>query len=205
MNIFIIFAAAPATNGGASAMRHRKGKNGIVHGAALKIHMENKMDHNHQNRPRKILTLCFVHQHPRILLGMKKQGFGAGRWNGFGGKVEPGESIEDAARREMKEEAGIEVREIKKMGVIDFEFRGKPEILEVHIFKSVEFSGEPTESDEMRPQWFSVDQIPFTEMWTDDIYWLPLFLKNIKFTARFLFDEKDQVLEHTIHKTIKVW
>ena len=38
---------------------------------------------------------------------MKKRGFGAGRWNGFGGKVAPAETIEDAARRELLEEAGV--------------------------------------------------------------------------------------------------
>src|SRR5688572_12346373 len=91
---------------------------------------------------KKIMTLCIVHQHPKVLLGMKKKGFGAGRWNGFGGKLLPGENIEDAARREMREEAGIEVEEIEEMGVLDFEFKGNPEILEVHIFRAQDFSGE---------------------------------------------------------------
>lgn len=58
---------------------------------------------------KKLFTLCIIHQHPKILLGMKKRGFGAGRWNGFGGKVSAAETIEDAARREIREEAGIEV------------------------------------------------------------------------------------------------
>ena len=56
---------------------------------------------------KKILTLCFIYQHPKVLLGMKKRGFGAGRWNGFGGKVRDGETIEEATKREMKEEVGI--------------------------------------------------------------------------------------------------
>lgn len=47
----------------------------------------------------KLLTLVMVVQPGRVLLGMKKRGFGAGRWNGFGGKVQAGETIEDAARR----------------------------------------------------------------------------------------------------------
>jgi hypothetical protein len=39
--------------------------------------------------PKKIkpLTLCMVHQDNKLLLGMKKRGFGEGRWNGFGGKL----------------------------------------------------------------------------------------------------------------------
>jgi 8-oxo-dGTP diphosphatase/2-hydroxy-dATP diphosphatase len=147
---------------------------------------------------KKIMTLCVIHQHPKVLLGMKKKGFGTGRWNGFGGKVQVGETIEDAARRELFEEAGVEVENIEKHGVIDFEFEGNPEILEVHIFKANDFSGEPVESEEMRPQWFFVDEIPFKDMWPDDIYWVPLFLKGKKFKGKFKFGKGDSILEKKI-------
>lgn len=149
---------------------------------------------------KKLLTLCIVHQHPKILLGMKKRGFGAGRWNGFGGKVSEPETIEDAARRELREEVGVEVQNLNKVGIIDFEFKGNPEILEVHIFKSDDFSGEPTESEEMKPQWFHVDEIPFKEMWPDDIHWMPLFLAGKKFKGRFLFGESDSILEQELRE-----
>src|SRR3990167_5103320 len=119
---------------------------------------------------KKITTLCIIHQHPNVLLGMKKRGFGAGRWNGFGGKVSLGETIEDAAKREIQEEAGIEAVNLHKIGVIDFEFKGNPEILQVHVFKSDNFSGKPTESEEMKPKWFHVNEIPFKEMWPDDVH-----------------------------------
>ncbi len=150
------------------------------------------------DKKKKILTLCLVHEHPRILLGMKKRGFGAGRWNGFGGKLMEGESIEDAARREMKEEAGIDIYALEEKGVIEFEFKGNPEILEVHVFKVTGYDGEPSESEEMRPQWFDVGEIPFKDMWKDDVYWMPLFLKGHSFKGRFLFDDKDEVLEHEV-------
>ena len=143
---------------------------------------------------KKLLTLCIVHQHPNVLLGMKKRGFGAGRWNGFGGKVAPEETIEDAAKREMQEEAGIELKKFDKVGVIEFEFQGNPEILEVHIFKSDDFLGEPMESEEMKPLWFHVDEIPFKDMWPDDIHWMPLFLSGKKFKGKFLFGESDTIL-----------
>src|SRR3989338_578814 len=100
---------------------------------------------------KKQLTLCLVHQHPKILLGMKKRGFGAGRWNGFGGKLQEGEAIEEAAKRELMEEVGIEPLSMKKVGVIDFEFKNDPKILEVHIFKVLDFKGEPYETEEMKP------------------------------------------------------
>lgn len=147
---------------------------------------------------KKILTLCLVHQHPKILLGMKKRGFGAGRWNGFGGKLNPGETVEQAALREFKEEADIEVRNIEKVGLIDFSFEGNPEILEVHIFRAGEFSGEPKESEEMKPQWFDTAEIPFDKMWPDDKHWFPLFLAGKKFTGKFLFGKGDTILEYDL-------
>lgn len=144
----------------------------------------------------KILTLCIIHQHPKVLLGMKKRGFGVGRWNGFGGKVTDGESIEEAAKREIKEESNIEVDGLDKVGIIEFEFQGNPEILEVHIFKSDSFSGEILESEEMKPEWFHVDEIPYDSMWPDDMHWVPLFLADKKFKGKFLFGEADSILEH---------
>lgn len=149
---------------------------------------------------KKLLTLCIIHQHPKVLLGMKKRGFGAGRWNGFGGKVSATETIEAAAKREIQEETGVEVRNLDKVGIIDFEFKGNPEILQVHIFKSDNFSGEPTESEEMKPQWFHIDEIPFKEMWPDDIYWMPLFLSGKKFKGKFLFGESDIILEQELEE-----
>lgn len=147
------------------------------------------------NERKKLLTLCIIHQHPMVLLGMKKRGLGMGKWNGFGGKVQEGETIEGAALREVREEAGIIAKGIERRGIIDFEFKGSPEILEVHIFKSNKFFGEPIESEEMRPQWFHVDEIPFAGMWPDDRHWLPLFLQNKKFQGRFLYDTHDNILE----------
>jgi len=150
------------------------------------------------NENRTILTLCVIHEPPRVLLGMKKKGFGAGRWNGFGGKVEPGEAIEAAAHRELREEAGVSVVRLEPMGTIDFEFRGKPGVLEVHVFRGSGVQGEPVESGEMRPQWFSVEEIPFHEMWQDDQHWFPYLLAGKKFLGRFVFDESDQILEQQL-------
>ena len=157
-----------------------------------------------RKRMKKLLTLCIIHQHPQVLLGMKKRGFGAGRWNGFGGKVSPGEAIEDAAKRELHEEAGIKIGDLHKVGILEFEFQGNPEILEVHIFRVEHFSGKPTESEEMKPQWFHVDEIPFDIMWPDDKHWFPLFLNGKKFTGKFLFGDGDVILSQALTETKKL-
>ena len=149
------------------------------------------------------LTLCIIHdtqdRKNRVLLGLKKKGFGAGRWNGFGGKLEPGETIEQAAKREILEESGVTVETLEKMGVMIFEFEGKPdELLEVHIYRAESWSGEPREGDEMKPQWFDISEVPFKNMWPDDKYWLPFFLQGKKFTGRFLFGLKDSIIEFNL-------
>lgn len=150
---------------------------------------------------KKILTLCIVHQHPRVLLGMKKRGFGQGRWNGFGGKVKDGESIEEAAKRELFEEAGLEVLDINRLGVLDFQWQSKPEILQVNIFKVCQLDGEPRETEEMRPCWFDIKEIPFSKMWPDDKHWFPLFLEDKKFRGKFLFDGADNIIEMNLGET----
>ena len=60
-------------------------------------------------KKRKVLTLVLLREENRVLLGMKKRGFGVGKWNGFGGKLEPGETVVEAAARELEEESGLVV------------------------------------------------------------------------------------------------
>uniref|UniRef100_A0A673NK54 Oxidized purine nucleoside triphosphate hydrolase n=1 Tax=Sinocyclocheilus rhinocerous TaxID=307959 RepID=A0A673NK54_9TELE len=148
----------------------------------------------------KLLTLVLVVQPGRVLLGMKKRGFGAGKWNGFGGKVQPGETIEQAARRELLEESGLTVDTLHKIGNIKFEFIGETELLDVHIFRADTYKGEPTESDEMRPQWFDTDKIPFIQMWADDVLWFPLMLQKKKFLGYFKFHGHDVIVEHKLEE-----
>lgn len=150
---------------------------------------------------KKLFTLCLVYKDDSVLLGMKKRGFGMGKWNGFGGKVGGGESIEDAAKRELLEESGLTANIIEKMGVVEFSWKDKPEnILEVHYFKSNDFSGDLIESDEMAPKWFSLKDVPFEKMWPDDKHWFPLFLQEKKFEGRFLYDNDNNVVEYELRE-----
>lgn len=129
---------------------------------------------------------------------MKKRGFGAGRWNGFGGKVEIDESVEDAAQRELAEESGLEVKKMTKVGILEFSFIHESDTLEVHVFNVSEFAGSIRETEEMKPVWFMVDEIPFGQMWPDDKYWFPLFLRGRKFRGKFLFADQDNIQNYEL-------
>lgn len=142
-------------------------------------------------------TLAFVKKENHVLLGFKKTGFGAGKWNGFGGKVEPGETVEQAAARELFEESGIKA-DLVKHGELTFVFKNKPEWNQiVHVFVAKSWSGEPVESDEMRPEWKAESELPFEKMWVDDIHWLPHVLAGKVVRGSFVFDG-DVLLEHAV-------
>jgi len=149
--------------------------------------------------PKKVLTLTMLLNEERILLGLKKRGFGTGRWNGFGGKVSEGESIEEAALREIREESGILLTSLNPRGKITFRFEGNPEALEVHIFSAL-WHGSAIESEEMKPQWFALHEIPYENMWPDDKLWLPLLIAGKNIAGEVHFKDTDTILGHTIQE-----
>lgn len=53
---------------------------------------------------------------------------------------------------------------------------------------------------EMHPKWFEVNDIPFKQMWPDDVYWFPLMLKNTKFIGYFLFKGHNDILKYTLNE-----
>ncbi|KAL4239744.1 Nudix (Nucleoside diphosphate linked moiety X)-type motif 1 [Mactra antiquata] len=152
----------------------------------------------------KVLTLVLIREASRVLLGMKKRGFGEGRWNGFGGKVEKGETILQGAIRELREESGLQVTHLDEVGRLMFEFIGDPQLLEVHVFTGTKYTGVPTETNEMRPCWYAVDKIPLKEMWPDDKYWFPMFLKGSKFSGYFKFEGHNKILEYDLKEVEKL-
>ena len=155
------------------------------------------------NRLRDV-TLCFLVQKSNgevenICLAMKKRGFGKGKWNGVGGKVEQNETIEEAVVRETEEEIGVNPKEIEKVATITFLFTHNKDWDQlVHVYFASKWDGEPRESDEMRPKWFSVQKIPYKSMRVDDEIWLPKVLKGEKVIATFIFDENERILYREI-------
>lgn len=143
----------------------------------------------------KFCVLLFLLRDDEILLAMKKRGFGKGLWNGPGGKVEAGETIEQAIVRECQEEIDVTPEQLEKVAYNEFYFPDGTADLHVHVFVSRKWQGEPTESEEMRPEWFKQSKIPYEKMWQDDIFWLPAVLLGHNIQGRFVFDDSDNMLD----------
>ena len=127
--------------------------------------------------------LCLIRRQtatgPEVLLGLKKAGFGAGKWVGLGGHIEEGEKPERAAVREVQEESGLLVPadSLQHMASIEFRFPARPEWDQTaEVFVTSVYQGEPEESDEIAPRWFGEHELPLGKMWDDAKYWLPLVL-----------------------------
>lgn len=147
----------------------------------------------------KKATLCYLIDDNNILLAIKKRGFAKGKINAVGGKVEVGESIEDAARRETLEETGVEVKTLEKVAILDFYFTQNSDWnQQVSVFIVRKWDGVPRETEEMKPQWYSINKVPYDKMWSSDASWLPLILEGKKIQASYLFNEKEEVLEKEI-------
>jgi 8-oxo-dGTP pyrophosphatase MutT (NUDIX family) len=157
------------------------------------------------------LTLILIKEGDKILLGKKKYGFGMNKYNGYGGKTEPGENPFDAIKREVMEEAEIEVNEITKIGEITF-FMNKKDVagansfnmhdeLFVHVFIGRGIVGTPKETNEMIPYWFNANELPYDEMWSDDIYWMPFLLQEKPFKGYCKFGGDDvTIIEHSFEE-----
>ena len=146
-------------------------------------------------------TLCLLVQGSppqRVLLGFKKEGFGAGKVTGFGGKVELGETPAGAALRELAEETGVRVslEDLDSVGELRFLFPTRSSWSQVvHVFLARRWSGIAREGREMRPHWYAVDEIPYAQMWQDAAYWLPRFLAGERVRGRFVFGTDNETVD----------
>ena len=135
----------------------------------------------------QLATLCYIVRDGQLLLIRKKRGIGAGKINGPGGKVDPGETPFAAAIRETQEEVGVTPCDPQLRGDLLFTFADGL-VLRCLIYLADGCQGDPHETAEAIPLWFPTDALPYEEMWEDDREWLPLLLAGQSFTGSFGVD-----------------
>ncbi len=146
--------------------------------------------------PRERATIVFVRRGEDVLLIRKKRGLGAGKINGPGGRMEPGETPLDCAVREAQEELGITPLGAVRCGELRFQFLDGYALLG-YVFLATGYEGEPRETDEAVPIWTPVRAVPYQEMWADDALWFPHLLAGRGFRGRFVFDG-DRMIDHQL-------
>lgn len=147
--------------------------------------------------PAERAVLCYLTHKGRILLIHKKTGLGAGKINAPGGRIEPGETPLHAAVRETEEETGITPLNPVQRAEVSFIFTNgyslKGEIFFADDYKGIMLK----ETREAVPFWCPADDIPYADMWEDDIFWLPLALSGKYVRGFFIFDD-DKMVSHRI-------
>ena len=150
-----------------------------------------------------LATLCYILKDDKtLLINFTKPGMSYGKWNGVGGKIDPGETPEEAVVREVKEETGLTIKNPKMRGLLTFpEFFGQDAEGDwrVFVFTTTEFEGELiTESREGKFEWIDMDKVLDLNVWADDHLWFPLLKQDRFFTGKFVFDKEGDIAEHNV-------
>ena len=139
-----------------------------------------------------LATLCYVRHDGKTLMvyrNKKPNDIHGGKWNGLGGKFEPGETPEECVIREIREESGLSIHSPKLCGLLMF-----PRFMEndwyVFVFTANEFTGELTESPEGRLEWIPDEKMHGLNLWESDHIFMPWMEEGKFFSAKFEYEGK---------------
>ena len=136
----------------------------------------------------KLATLCYLTKNRRTLMlhrVKKLDDVHEGKWNGLGGKFEPGESPEECVKREIFEEAGLKIKSPRLKGVLSFPDFAKGEDWYVFVFTASRFTGRLLDSDEGNLAWIKDKDLLKLNLWEGDRVFLPLLKKRGHFSGKF--------------------
>lgn len=92
---------------------------------------------------------------------------------------------------------------MKKKGIINFTLRIEDKNVQMHAFLVYEWEREPVETEEMKPQWFKIQDVPYNQMWKSDSEWLPMMLDGKKFLATYTYEREGGKVEEREIKEIE--
>lgn len=120
-----------------------------------------------------------------------------GKWNGLGGKLDPGETPEECAIREIREESGLQVTKPTLKGVLTFPAFAKEEDWYAFVFLVQDFEGELTESPEGDLEWIDDRQLLSLDLWEGDRIFLPWLERAGFFSAKFVYKD-GRLVSHSV-------
>jgi 8-oxo-dGTP diphosphatase len=151
----------------------------------------------------KLATLCYVidkKQDATLMIHRVKKtnDYHQGKWNGLGGKFEFGESPEDCAIREIREESGLIVKSLKLKGFITFPLFDDIEDWYVFLFTSDDFTGELIDCAEGNLEWIPIDELTKINLWDGDKLFIPWLFEDNFFSAKFIY-ENGRYVNHEVN------
>jgi 8-oxo-dGTP diphosphatase len=150
----------------------------------------------------KLATRCYVIDKKSdstlmIYRNKKKNDYHEGKWNGLGGKFEPGESPEECAIREIEEESGLKVKSVIMKGFITFPLFDGIEDWYVFVFTASDFSGELIDSPEGHLKWIPNENLTEINLWDGDKIFIPWLFKDKFFSAKFNYKD-GKFVDHVV-------
>lgn len=140
----------------------------------------------------KLATLCYIRNQGKTLMihrTKRENDMHKGKWNGLGGKFEPGESPEDCIIREVYEESGLRIKSPAMKGFITFPGFANDEDWYAFVFVAEQFEGELIENEEGFLEWIDNDKIMDLPLWEGDRIFLPWLNQPDFFSAKFVYKD----------------
>lgn len=160
----------------------------------------------------KLATLCYVKRDGctlMLLRNKKTNDIHAGKWNGLGGKFEPGETPEACAVREIFEESGLIARNPELRGILTFPAFDGEEDWYAFVFVVRDFAGETSESAEGDLHWIDDDDLLDLNLWEGDRHFLQWLDRPGIFSGRFDYVDgrlsAHEVIVYPTGEQAKVW
>lgn len=148
----------------------------------------------------KLATLGYVRNGGKTLMvhrNKKANDMHQGRWNGLGGKFEPGETPEECVIREIHEESGLTVRNPILKGFLTFPGFSNDEDWYAFVFVVNDFEGELIESPEGDLQWVDDRELQNLFLWEGDFIFLPWLDQPGFFSGKFTY-RNNQLIQHEV-------
>ena len=148
----------------------------------------------------KLATLCYLRRdgHTLMVHRIKKANdIHEGKWNGLGGKLEPGETPEECAIREIYEESGLRVRDPLFKGILTFPLFAHNEDWYAFVFIVTQFDGELIDSPEGKLRWVPDGELLALNLWEGDRVFLPWLDRPGFFSGKFSYVD-GRLLSHSM-------